>query len=416
VRTANILLARQQALGNQTTQRFAQFCPLSLPILGLCPFGGACHTCPAQVQTKLKIGQPGDKYEQEADPVADQIMRMPERPYDSEPLSNSNYPSTIFLRRCSSCHTPIPEEEMRQERTIPGCSIANAPHLGRRINALRRSGQPLPISVRRFFEPRFGWDFSGVRVHAGPEGESLSREIQAKAFTMGNEVVFGAGAYAFDTHEGKRLLAHELAHVVQESLGPADNSIVHRDVDTRPTRQNPISGPLIRDCTFIQRLNIRRGIIEAASMAGNARALIEVAIAGYKPWVRTLAESHFGHPLDVDTLKVIARRYAHIENTLGLKTYTCQFCIWPTEGHINPDHHTCALGECQGDDITICQQFGEPGCPPGPVIIHEGAHNDGACLDIRRQPGNYPPKPVEGVNNAYSYEYFAVEAADRAFP
>jgi hypothetical protein len=74
----NPFLTQQQPLGNQATQRFAESCPLALPSPTLYPFGGVCHTCPARVQAKLTVNKPGDKYEQEANRVAEHVMQMPE--------------------------------------------------------------------------------------------------------------------------------------------------------------------------------------------------------------------------------------------------------------------------------------------------------------------------------------------------
>jgi hypothetical protein len=66
-------------------------------------------------------------------------------------------------------------------------------------------------------EPRFGTDFSAVRVHTDSNAQSLARSVNAQAFTVGNDVVFGAGQYAPESDSGKRLLAHELTHVIQQS-------------------------------------------------------------------------------------------------------------------------------------------------------------------------------------------------------
>lgn len=77
-------------------------------------------------------------------------------------------------------------------------------------------GQPLPGSVRSYFEPRFGYDFSQIRVHTNNRANDLAKTINAKAFTIGKDVVFGAGCYENDKSRGIRLLAHELAHVMQQ--------------------------------------------------------------------------------------------------------------------------------------------------------------------------------------------------------
>ncbi len=88
------------------------------------------------------------------------------------------------------------------------------------INSLRnRGGISLPDSERSFFEPRFGRDFSDVRVHTGPDAAQIARSINARAFTIGRDVVFGANEYRPGTTEGRRLMAHELTHTVQQGVG-----------------------------------------------------------------------------------------------------------------------------------------------------------------------------------------------------
>jgi hypothetical protein len=85
-----------------------------------------------------------------------------------------------------------------------------------RINAVRGGGQPLPESQRSFFEPRFGHDFSQVRVHTDAEAAEIAEALQARAFTVGHDIVFAAGQHAPETTAGETLLAHELTHVVQQ--------------------------------------------------------------------------------------------------------------------------------------------------------------------------------------------------------
>ncbi len=88
------------------------------------------------------------------------------------------------------------------------------------VQRLDGKGQPLPDSLRAFFEPRFGYDFNPVRVHVGHGPAELARTLSARAFTFGRNVVFGSGQYAPNTEQGKRLIAHELTHVVQQRGGP----------------------------------------------------------------------------------------------------------------------------------------------------------------------------------------------------
>ena len=170
------------------------------------------------IQAKLSISQPNDPDEQEADRVADQVMRM------AEPGPISSAPGVIH-RKCAPCEageTTCPkceEEEKVRRKEKPD----HAPQVGRtahaQISALRGGGQPLPTSVRAFFEPRFDADFSQVRLHTNSAAAEAARAIQAKAFTAGQDVAFAAGEYVPDSAVGRKLLAHELTHTLQQKNG-----------------------------------------------------------------------------------------------------------------------------------------------------------------------------------------------------
>ena len=87
------------------------------------------------------------------------------------------------------------------------------------IRSLQGGGSPLAASTREFFEPRFGADFSHVRVHTGGRANSTAKAISAKAFTVGSDIVFASGQYSPESHEGQHLLAHELTHIAQQDPG-----------------------------------------------------------------------------------------------------------------------------------------------------------------------------------------------------
>lgn len=167
------------------------------------------------LQAKLRIGQPGDVYEQEADRVAEQVMRMPD-------VSSSK--ETRIQRKCPKCLNGLrgllgkdKKDEGLQAKEIRGETPEVTSNMETNINALRGGGQPLSESTRAFFEPRFGTDFSRVRVHSGGAAEQSARDVNALAYTVGRDIVFGAGRFAPGTHEGRRLIAHELTHVVHQS-------------------------------------------------------------------------------------------------------------------------------------------------------------------------------------------------------
>ncbi|MCK5317901.1 MAG: DUF4157 domain-containing protein, partial [Anaerolineales bacterium] len=149
---------------------------------------------------------PGDKYEQEGDRILEQVMRMP------EPQEVSQEDPHI-QRVCEGCEG----EELLQTKEKSGQNAETTSDLESRINAIRGGGQPLAESERAFYEPRFGYDFSRVRLHNSPEATQMARAMNAKAFTSGQDIVFGVGQYIPETSTGKKLIAHELTHVVQQS-------------------------------------------------------------------------------------------------------------------------------------------------------------------------------------------------------
>jgi LysM repeat protein len=160
---------------------------------------------PVGIQTKLTIGAAGDAFEQEADRVAEQVMRMPESIVQSQVLSQQPVAPTAPLQAKSSLTS--------------GNNGVTAPPIVH--DALNSPGQPLDVATRTFMEPRFGHDFSKVRVHTDARAAQAARRVNALAYTAGRDVVFAAGRHAPQTIAGRRLLAHELTHVIQQSAGGA---------------------------------------------------------------------------------------------------------------------------------------------------------------------------------------------------
>jgi outer membrane protein OmpA-like peptidoglycan-associated protein len=169
------------------------------------------------VQRKLTVSEPQDRYEQEADHVAETVMRM--RDPVAQTAWQGGEPPPI-QRKCTACE----EEELQRK------PLANSHQFGAEFNHPTSGGQRLPESERNFFEPRFGRDFSHVRVHAGGEAGKAARSVSALAYTMGNDIVFGEGQYRPGTDSGRSVLAHELAHVVQQgAAGPTVDSLENSD-------------------------------------------------------------------------------------------------------------------------------------------------------------------------------------------
>lgn len=180
VQVAPRVLQRQCACGNHTAA------------------GGECTECAKKgtgLQRKLAIGASNDPLEQEADRVADQVMALP----------------------AHSAASGAPPRIQRFSGQSSG-EIGEAP--ASVDQALASPGRPLEPQLRRDMEQRFGHNFSRVRVHSGAAAEQSAREVNAHAYTVGHNIVFGAGRFAPGAQEGRRLIAHELTHVVQQGAAP----------------------------------------------------------------------------------------------------------------------------------------------------------------------------------------------------
>ena len=212
------ILFLQRTIGNQAVQRLIKS---------------------GTLQAKLKIGQPGDRYEQEADRIADQVISMPDPKLQRQP-ENEEEEETLQTKPSADQITPlvqkqedIPEEEQQTAQAKGDGPATTSYSIESAINSIRHSGKPLPVSTRAFLEPRFGADFSGVRVHSDSKANHLARSINAKAFTVGQDVVFGSGQYSPGSRTGRSLLAHEMTHVVQQSSAKIkgnSSSVIRREL------------------------------------------------------------------------------------------------------------------------------------------------------------------------------------------
>ena len=177
-----------------------------------CVCGGSCPRCRAK--SNLVIGAPDDAYEKEADAVADRVMRMAD---STRPAAAS---APAVQRACTACdHDDGARPQAKAERSAASVH-GERPDAPASVDAaLRSPGRPLDAGACTFFEPRLGVDLSAVRVHSDASAHESADAIDARAFTVGQDIVFGAGQFSPGTREGQRLLAHELTHVVQQSSG-----------------------------------------------------------------------------------------------------------------------------------------------------------------------------------------------------
>lgn len=200
-------------------------------------------------QPKLTVNQPSDEYEREADTVADRVMRMTGAEQHGD-AGIQRMPISHLQRKCAHCEQE--EEQTAVSRKETGAGAASGQAAPPSVHsALSGTGQPLDGGTRQFMESRFGQDFSQVRVHTGTGAAESAQTIQARAYTSGRDIVFGASQYQPHTSEGKRLLAHELVHTVQQGGGPAPQ--VQRSATDYQIMNLPASAAAETDRIFFER-------------------------------------------------------------------------------------------------------------------------------------------------------------------
>jgi hypothetical protein len=162
------------------------------------------------IQAKLHMSQPNDPFEQEADRIAHQVMHMPAREQAT--------PCAACASGASPCPKCSDRESVRIASKTGAASSDHAVSTDNEHLALGLGqGRPLDAAARAYFEPRFGYDFSAVRVYTDANAAASAQSLNALAYTAGHRVVFGAGRYAPQGSVGRALLAHELTHVMQQS-------------------------------------------------------------------------------------------------------------------------------------------------------------------------------------------------------
>jgi hypothetical protein len=193
------------------------------------PGGGECSECARmrnRLQRKLAIGSSNDPLESEADRVADQVMATWPQPANDVAATANSIAKSIQRTSAASGNVDSP------------ASVEQA---------LVSPGRPLEAPLRDDMQRRFGHDFSQVRVHSDLAAAQSARDISAHAYTVGQSVVFAAGQYAPETHAGRRLIAHELTHIVQQAGGGV---CVQADDDKGATKP---AKPIDTKITFVIR-------------------------------------------------------------------------------------------------------------------------------------------------------------------
>lgn len=216
---------------------------------------------PGFMRPKLTVGRGDDPLEHEADRIADHVMRM------AGPRPSVTAAPAMLNRKCAACD----EEEQRLQAKAggsPQAATGEAPGVVHEV--LRSPGQPLDSVTRSYMENQFGRDFRHVRVHADAKAAESATAVNALAYTVGSNVVFGAGQYAPHRARGQHLLAHELTHVVQQESGD-EHLRLQRFVASETPKISP---------TFQDMLTQVKQLIAAASTNGQLNWDFLVEIAG----------------------------------------------------------------------------------------------------------------------------------------
>ncbi|NEO37694.1 MAG: DUF4157 domain-containing protein [Moorea sp. SIOASIH] len=221
-RSQDPLLSTVSPVSGQSIQRMPMFRGLSHEFRGNWSDGNL-------VQAKLTIGEAGDKYEQEADRVASEVVRQINAPV----TSHSTQPDSI---QAQGQQDELMRKPMVQLQSNEG-AMAATPKLESSIQQARGSGMPIAESIRKPMEQSFGADFSRVKVHSDAQSDQLNQSIQARAFTTGKDIFFRQGEYNPGSRGGQELIAHELTHVVQQTGGQIQCKSPSDSVPSSPTFQ-----------------------------------------------------------------------------------------------------------------------------------------------------------------------------------
>ncbi|HKI43804.1 MAG TPA: DUF4157 domain-containing protein [Balneolales bacterium] len=169
------------------------------------------------VQAKLRLNKPGDQYEQEADAMANKVVRMERSPLSRQDVPTASLVGPSIQRKCAHCEEEEKKKHiMRKEGSYTGNESESSQFIAE-LNTTKGVGDHLSNATRASMKSVFGIDFSAVRIHTDATANKLSRNINALAFTVGHDIYFGAGRFAPQTSSGRHLLAHELTHVVQQA-------------------------------------------------------------------------------------------------------------------------------------------------------------------------------------------------------
>lgn len=374
----------------------------------------------APVDTRLTLGAPDDAHEREADAVADRVMRMP---------APGAGPGEPVRRMCAECEEEDAlrrqadgeqeEEELQrqsaEEEEEPiqakagntGAPDEIGADTAARIRSARGGGRPLPGGERGFFGPRLGADLGQVRVHDDGAAAELNRRLGARAFTVGSDVFFARGEYRPGTTAGRHLIAHELAHVLQQRGG--DMAIRRQSIDPScETRRAIIEEAWSSATTDLLPTTIE--LIELVDRVSQRGLSVDVVAAQYRMISNCFGD--VGFVAGVGRLSDLLSRFRKI--AAAFEAGRTLKCSAPgTTSEECRSYEACVV-DGNATDIFLNESFFDPSKSAerrAVSLIHEMAHSalgaghgssgDAVALDCSKP---FETDYRDGRDNAYSYE------------
>lgn len=406
IRRADALPGLQQDLGNQAMMQLYE--------------AGA-------IQPKLRLSQPGDADEQEADRLASQVVSQDWAHGPTPgPLRTVKGPSVVHRKctcsggaKCAKC-----EEEVEEEKGIHRKAASSPEQTTHAPDSFLKgsgSGRALDPPLRRSMESRLKQDFSEVRIHDDANAVQSAKAIDARAFTYGSNIYFGSGGFAPQTQEGQRLIAHELVHVAQQGDGTplrgSSSGVAHIARKTETTVTAPAGPP---GCTLDQHHQIAPAVERAFQWLDKSVAALSRFIAApsdkANQGTANSLQLHFRAADPAMAQRVLTRLSLvrnDINSTRGRKEIS-------TECHAATDtncHDAGAYVTWDTDHLVFCPGFfGAPADWQAETIIHEMSHSifpagKAHITDRAYQSDRNITRlsPAEAITNADSLALFAQE-------
>jgi len=343
-----------------------------------------------RLQAKLEVGAAADPAEREADAAADRVMRQ----------STTSLQHTV-QRKCGACQ--LEDQAALQRQGEGGDRLAGTPVPESVPRALAGPGQKLDDATRTFMESGFGHDFSSVRIHNDSAAADSARDVAARAYTLGNQIAFSPGAYRPASPQGRRLLAHELAHVVQQ--GATQPTLRRYGHDQAHCEQEDLE-----KCLWPGDMYARRYVASAIQILNTD------PLPSYVP---PLLQNYF--MTTTPDLAKIKQNFAAIQAEVDQNDYFYD-CVYDckntkTSMEVGKTKVSYLLGG--SGPIILCMNSLRDGTVPewltGHTIVHEFAHRyldftgdpeycAGACTDIT---------PAQALKNPDSYASLAQDIYDK---